>query len=334
MARPLRIQFPGAFYHITCRGIERRKIFIDDKERFQFLAFLSESLAIYQVVLHGHILMTNHFHLLIQTKKANCSEFMRHFNIRYTGWFNWRHHRDGNLYQGRYRAYLIDADNYLLEVSRYLHLNCVRVKELRKLGYQEQWQYVKDYQWSSIHGYLDEKKTVKDVDYDLILSLVGGRSEYRRFVLDGIKKDIDSPFKKVKSRIILGDDEFVAQVKKHIGPASVREQPSYRDIVFKTLAPEVVLGILTRECGIKKEILQQRRVNGEIRGMVAELLYKYSAISQTQIGMLIGDIDYVSVHHLRRRFRDKMKMEKDSQVKELYEKAELKLKNNMQHAKI
>lgn len=334
MARPLRIQFPGAFYHITCRGIEKRKIFVDDQERFQFLVFLSESLETYQVVLHAYILMTNHFHLLIQTKKANCSEFMRHVNIRYTGWFNWRHHRDGNLYQGRYRAYLIDADYYLLEVSRYLHLNCVRVKELRKLSYQERWQYVEDYQWSSIHGYLDEKKTVKYVDYGLILSRVGDRSEYRKFVLDGIKKNIDSPFKKVKSRIILGDDAFVAQVKKRIGQASVREQPSYRDIVFKTLEPEVVLGVLNRECGIRKEILQRRRLNGEIRGMVAELLYKYCAISQAEIGRLIGDIDYVSVHHLRRRFRDKMKMNKDSRVKELYEKAELKLKNNMQHAKI
>ena len=75
MARPLRIQFPGAFYHVTCRGIERRQIFFDNKDRFRFLALLTESLATYQVVLHAYIMMTNHFHLVIQTKKANCSEF-------------------------------------------------------------------------------------------------------------------------------------------------------------------------------------------------------------------------------------------------------------------
>jgi len=332
MARPLRIQFPNAFYHITCRGIERRKIFIDDKERYRFLAYLSESLETYQVVLHAYIFMTNHFHLLIQTKKANCSEFMRHFNIRYTGWFNWRHHRNGNLYQGRYKEFLIDADNYLLEVSRYLHLNCVRVKKLRKLGYRERWQYVRDYQWSSMPGYLDEKKVVKNVDYGLILSMVNDRSQYRKFVLDGIKKDIDNPFKKVKSRIILGDDDFVMKAKKYIRRASVREQPSYRDIMIKTLEPEVVLGILTREFGIKKGIIQRRGVNGEIRGMVAELLYKYSDITQAQIGKLIGDIDYVSVHHLRKRFREKMK--KSSKVREIYKKTEVKLRSSVQNAKI
>jgi len=332
MARPLRIQFPDAFYHITCRGIERRKIFIDDKERYRFLAYLSESLETYQVVLHAYILMTNHFHLLIQTRKANCSEFMRHFNIRYTGWFNWRHQRNGNLYQGRYKAYLIDADNYLLEVSRYLHLNCVRVRRLSKLDYREQWQYIREYQWSSIHGYLDEKATVKYIGYGLILSMVGGRSEYRKFVTDGIKKGIDNPFKKVKSRIILGDDDFVVKVKKYIRRASVREQPSYRDVMIKTLEPEVVIGILSRECGIKRGTLQRRWVNGEIRGMVAELLYKYSEITQAQIGRLIGDIDYVSVHYLRKRFREKIR--ENSKMRKIYQKAEVKLRASMQNAKI
>ena len=144
--------------------------------------------------------------------------------------------------------------------------------------------------------------------------MVNDRSQYRKFVLDGIKKDIDNPFKKVKSRIILGDDDFVMKAKKYIRRASVREQPSYRDIMIKTLEPEGVLGILTREFGIKKGIIQRRGVNGEIRGMVAELLYKYSDITQAQIGKLIGDIDYVSVHHLRKRFREKMK--KSSKVRE------------------
>jgi putative transposase len=332
MARPLRIQFPGAFYHITCRGNEGRNIFIDNAARCRFLIYLKESLEIYQVVLHAYIMMTNHFHLLIQTKKANCSEFMRHFNIRYTGWFNWRHHRNGNLYQGRYKAYLIDADNYLLEVSRYLHLNCVRVKKLRKSGYRERLQYIRDYQWSSLHGYWDAEKVVKNIEYGLILSMVGDRSEYRKFVIEGIKKDIDNPFRRVKSRIILGDDDFVAKAKKCIRRASVREQPSYRDIVITALEPEVVLGILTRELGLKKAILQQRGVEGELRGMVADLLYKYCDITQAQIGRFIGDIDYVSVHHLRRRFREKMN--KSLKIKKLYHQAEVMLKSSMQNEKI
>jgi putative transposase len=332
MARPLRIQFPGAFYHVTCRGIERRQIFFDNKDRYRFLALLTESLDTYQVLLHAYIMMTNHFHLVIQTKKANCSEFMRHFNIRYIGWFNWRRHRHGNLYQGRYKAYLIDADKYLLEVSRYVHLNCVRVRKVRGLDYREQWQYLRRYQWSSIHGYLDEKKVVKYTDYGLILSMVGDRGAYRKFVMDGIKKEIGNPFKKVKSRIILGDDDFVAKAKKSIRRASVREQPSYRDIVTGALEPEVVLGILAKECGIKKGILQQRRVHGAIRGMVAELLYTYGDITQAQIGRLIGDVDYVSVHYLRKRFRERMK--ESLKLRKIYQEAEAKLRKSMQNAKI
>lgn len=154
MARPLRIQFPGAFYHITCRGLERRHIYLDDKDRSEFLLLLSRSLETYQVVLHAYIMMTNHFHLLIETVKANCSEFMRHFNICYTGWFNRRYGRVGNLYQGRYKAFLVDADNYLLEVSRYLHLNSVRVRNLQALGYRVRWQYAQQYPWSSLAGYV------------------------------------------------------------------------------------------------------------------------------------------------------------------------------------
>ncbi len=324
MARSLRIQFPGAFYHITCRGIERRKIFLDDKDRCKFLALLSESIETYQVVLFAYIMMTNHFHLLIQTRKANCSEFMRHFNICYTGWFNYHHGRCGNLYQGRYKAFLVDADTYLLEVSRYLHLNIVRLRRMRLLDYREQWQYVKGYHWSSLPGYVSERHAVSIIDYDLLLSMVGGRRGYRDFVIDGLKRDIENPFKKVKSRIILGGDEFVTYAKQYLRRVSRREQPSYRELMTITLEPEVVLGILTRECGINKELLQQRGANGVLRGITAELLYKYCEITQVQIGGLLGDIDYVSVHQLRRRL--KKKMAENMEVKERYEKAEARIK--------
>jgi putative transposase len=326
MARPLRIQFPGAFYHITCRGIERRRIYADTRDRYKFLALLSDSLDTYQAVLYAYIMLSNHFHLLIQTRKANCSEFMRHFNICYTGWFNWRHNRCGNLYQGRYQAFLIDADNYLLEVSRYLHLNNVRVKGMRALDYRQKWCYARDYQWSSLAGYVSLRHAVRAVDYALILSMVGGRRAYRDFVLDGLKRDIESPFKKVRSRIILGDDDFAKEVKQYLKRGSRREQPSYRDLTMSVLAPEVFLGILRRECGITEKLLQQRGANGVLRGIVAELLYKYCEITQSQIGNLLGRIDYVSVHQLRRRMRKKML--DNEKVRQRYNSIEAKIKQS------
>jgi putative transposase len=327
MARPLRIQFPGAFYHITCRGIERRKIYMDDKNRYKFLALLEDSLETYQVVLYAYIMMSNHFHLLIQTRKANCSEFMRHFNICYTGWFNFHHGRNGNLYQGRYKAFLIDADNYLLEVSRYLHLNSVRISKMRSLGYKECWQYAKSYQWSSLIGYVSDKRVARFVDYDFILSMVGGSHAYRDFIIDGLKRGIESPFRKVKSRVILGNDEFVTKAKKYLRSGSVREQPAYREITTRTLEPEVVVGVLSKECGISKEILKRRGSNGVFRGIVADLLYKYSDITQAQIGQLLGDIDYMSVSQLRRRLKERMSQ--NTAVRKRYADAEAKLKRLM-----
>lgn len=327
MARPLRIQFPGAHYHITCRGIERRKIYMDSKDRHKFLVMLADSLETYQVVLYAYIMMSNHFHLLIQTRKANCSEFMRHFNIRYTGWFNWRYERSGNLYQGRYHAYLVDADSYLLAVSRYVHLNPVRMKQLKSLPFRERYQRAIDYSWSTLAGYVLKQRVLDFVDYDKVLTMVGGRRAYRRFIMDGLKRDIESPFKHVRSRVVLGDDDFAASVKQYLRRVSAREQPAYREMINVTLEPEVVLGVLLREFGICRETLDQRGSNGVVRGIAADLLYKYCDATQAQIGYLLGGIDYMAVSLLRKRLQERMNQ--DKAVRKRYDEIESKIKQSM-----
>jgi len=213
MARPLRIQYPGAFYHVTCRGNEHRKTFFDDDDRYRFMKLLKESLGIYQVVLYAYVLMDNHFHLVLQTVRANLNEFMRRFNICYTGWFNYRHNTCGHLYQGRYKALLVDADTYLLELSRYVHLNPVRVGQLRRRDYHEKWQYVKGYQWSSLAGYLNTKRVVDFVEYGMVLDMIGGRYAYQRFLSGGVRKGLDDIFEDVQYQTILGNNDFIALVK-------------------------------------------------------------------------------------------------------------------------
>jgi len=128
MVRPLRIQYENAYNHVTCRGNARQLIFSSDTDRSAFLALLGRSSDVYQAEILAYVLMDNHFHLLVNTPGGNLQEFMRHFNISYTGWYNRRHRRSGHLYQGRYHSFLIDADNYLEEVSRYIHLNPVKTK--------------------------------------------------------------------------------------------------------------------------------------------------------------------------------------------------------------
>lgn len=317
MARALRIQFPGAFYHITCRGIEQRSIYVDDRDRLRFLELLTRSLDTYQVAMHAFIMMDNHFHLLIQTRKANCSEFMRHFNISYTAWFNWRYSRRGNLYQGRYNACLIDADRYLLEVSRYIHLNIVRVKRWQSSHHGERWRAAGRYKWSSLAGYLDQKSAKEYVHYSMLLDMIGGRRAYGRYMIDGLKRGVADPFKKVQRRMILGSDDFAAEVEHHLQHGSLRDQPAYREFVMQVLKPEELLKFLAQECGITDHVLRMRQAHGPTRGLVAELLYKYCNITQSQIGKLLGGIDYGAVHLLRRRVREKMR--KNAELKKLYD---------------
>src|SRR5713226_4212631 len=188
MARPLRINYAHGFYHVTCRGNESRNIFKDDQDRILFLGKLKTSLEIYSVKLHAYVLMSNHFHLIVETPKANLSEFMRHFNIAYTGAYNRRHKRVGHLYQGRYKAIVVEKDSYLLELSRYVHLNPIRIHAYQKRPYREQVKRLRNYQWSSLGGYLDSKRADPRVSYGEVLGQVqGSRKRYKEFVEQGIK---------------------------------------------------------------------------------------------------------------------------------------------------
>ena len=176
-------------------------------------------------------------------------------------------------------------------------------------------------------GYLDEKKALRFIDYALILSMAGSRRDSRDFVLDGLRRGMESPFSDVKGRIILGRDEFVAKAKGYLGRGSVREQPAYRDLVVRTLEPAVVVRTLTKVLSISEELLKRRGSKGMMRGMVAELLHKYSDITQAQIGRLLGEIDYMTVYQLRKRFKEKRL--KHAGVRKQYAKAEVELKKLM-----
>ena len=251
--------------------------------------------------------MDNHFHMVLQTVRANLSEFMRRFNICYTGWFNYHHNTCGHLYQGRYKALLVDADNYLLELSRYVHLNPVRVGKLRTRDYHEQWQYVKKYQWSSLTGYINAKRAVEFVEYDVVLAMVGGRRAYQRFLYDGVKEGLEDIFEEVQYQTILGDNDFVALVKgEYLEKGSLREQPMYRGMVAKVIEPEAVIACCAEVLGIEVDQLKARSGDGVIRGIVADMLYKYSGITQRAIGELLGRIEYTAVNMLRCRLQKKI----------------------------
>ena len=126
MARPLRITYPGAFYHITSRGNERKSVFKSRQDRIRFLGYLCSASERYDAVVHAYCLMDNHYHLLLETPSGNLPQIMRHINGAYTTYFNVKRSRSGHLFQGRYKSILVEKDEYAKELSRYIHLNPVR----------------------------------------------------------------------------------------------------------------------------------------------------------------------------------------------------------------
>ena len=315
MARALRIQYPGAFYHVTCRGNEQREIFSDDQDRQVFLQKLNLSLDTYNVSLMAYVCMPNHFHLLVSTPEGNLSDFMRHFNISYTGAFNRRHGRVGHLYQGRYKAFLIDADNYLLEVSRYIHLNPIRAKTLPAKTAKERWDLLLKHKSSSLPGYLSARKREDFLEYEVVLAYLGGdnprgRRSYQEFIQWGIEHDIESPLQLGKGSGIIGGADFIESVKENFldREMSTRELPALREL-RKQYQPEE---LIDRFCYLlgkdRNEICRQGKQSVE-RLMLMEMLYRLCQITQPEIGNLMGGIDYSAVSRARKRLQTRLRQE-------------------------
>ena len=325
MARPLRIQFPGAYYHVMSRGNGRQRIFHCDNDRQKFISLLAESLEMYSVLLHAYILMNNHYHILIQTLKPNCAGFMHRLNVYYAGWFNHKYNTCGHLYQGRYKAIIIEADSYLLEVSRYLHLNSVRSAVRSINNFDSKWQHATSYQWSSLPGYIKKANIRKFVCYDQILPMIGSRRHYAQFVAAGIRNEIRNPFENVKYGLLLGDEEFTKIMRAEcIEEGSIQEQPSYRELVTESIDPQRVILCVARIYGIEKKKILHYYGNSEVRGIVSELLYRYSDLTHTEIGTLLGGISYSAVSRLRHRLQHKLHT--NQQIRAIYSEAEKRLK--------
>jgi putative transposase len=323
MARALRIQYPGACYHVTCRGNERKDIYQDSEDRRIFKSKLKVSQEIYSVELLGYVLMSNHFHLLIHTPQGNLAEFMRHFNISYTSAFNRRHQRCGHLYQGRYKAFIIDADNYLLAVSRYIHLNPIRTENHAGNTAEEQWAALQKYEDSSLAGYCRENQKEEFVNYRLVLGYLGGdngkgRMGYKNFMLAGICSEVESPIIKGCGSGIIGEDEFIEWIKGNVlkDKGDMREQPALKKF-RKRLKPQAVIEGFVEITGKQPQELLQRGGSVSERALLMEVLYRCCEITQPDIGRLVGGVDYSAVSQARKRLREKMS--NDEKLKWKYE---------------
>lgn len=209
MSRPLRIEFPDAWYHVMNRGRRGEVIFSEPDDFAAFIRLLQQSVELWDIRISAYCLMSNHYHLLVQTPLANLSRVMRHINGVYTQYYNRIHGCDGSLFRGRYKAILVEEDSYLLELVRYIHRNPLQAGLVDKLD---------SYVWSSHVGYLSSAKKWNWLHKDFILTMLTEDASkqlrtYKKFVALKDSAEITNIFDRVKLPVILGRDDFVDWVK-------------------------------------------------------------------------------------------------------------------------
>ena len=237
MTRPLRLEYPGGVYHVTSRGNARQRIYASDTDRQAFLGILSSVVNRSHWLCHAYCLMDNHYHLLIETPEANLSKGMRQLNGIYTQWFNRTHHRVGHLFQGRYKAIVVDKESHLLELCRYVVLNPVRAKMVRGAG---QWP------WSSYRVTAGKGNVPDYLTVDWVLGQFSEKRReaqecYQEFVSEGMASE--SPWDALKGQILLGRETFVERHRSRLKETvKVKEIPRRQRYAARPRLEEIIKG--------------------------------------------------------------------------------------------
>ena len=312
MARPLRIEYPGALYHVTSRGNEQKDVFKSQRDREKFLSYVESAVVRYGAVVHTWCLMNNHYHLLLETPVGNLSQIMRHVNGAYTTYFNVKRKRAGHLFQGRYKAILVEADAYALELSRYMHLNPVRAGMVAK---------PEDHPWSSYRSYIGDSMTPAWLTTDFILGYVGRNASmaptlYRRFVEDLLDRTYESPLHATVASTVLGRVGFVRDVvERHVGQTrAARNLPAVKALALRP-SMEAIIMTIKAELGDRATWLRAVSLYG---------CQQYSGAKLRDIGTRFGISD-AAVSQASRRVT--LQAKTDRQLKKLLDRIDRLLRN-------
>lgn len=311
MARPLRITYPGAFYHVSARGNEQKAVFKSKRDREKFLDYLESATDRYDAVIHAYCMMDNHYHLLLETPAGNLPQIMRHINGAYTIYFNTKRKRSGHLFQGRYKAILAEKDAYAKELSRYIHLNPVRANMVKAPG---------AHAWSSYQDYVGHRTAPAWLQRDFILACFGkpistAQKKYRGFVISLLDLEYESPLNAVAGSMLLGTDNFVQFIKdRHLGgKKNRRDLPALRQI-YTGVSMAMVLDLVSVSLG---------KTHAFSRKASIYLCRKYTREQLTTIGYQFGISDS-AVSQVCKRF--KASMEDDRTLKKQIEAIEKQIK--------
>ena len=298
MARPLRIMFPGACYHVTARGNGRQRIYREDRDRQVFLARLEAVVKRYDLVLHAYVLMRNHYHLLLETPAGNLARAMRQLNGVYTQDFNRRHGRVGHVLQGRYKAILVDKDSYLLELSRYIHLNPIRVGEASEAA---------RFPWSSAAAYVGRVRPPAYLRMGDVLSHFGrqrrtAQHAYARFLREGAAVPGRRPWEQVVGQTLLGSTPWVERMRRRVGKRNEDlEVPATRQLRRRPPL-SLVFTQVSRRAGLPREELA-RPTPGRVsvaRLAAVQLAWECCGVTQREIGAACGVTPFAVSKMLRR----------------------------------
>ncbi len=318
MVRPLRIQFEGATYHILSKGNLDEFIFPEDKDKGYFLKLLGDGADKYRVDVFTYCLMRNHYHLLIRTQEANLPTFM-HFLLSSYASYLARKGLKGHIFAGRYKAILVDIEEYLLTVSKYIHLNPVKAALTDKPS---------DYKWSGYRYYLHSRKVATWLKREWVVDYFGpgfceSLQRYREFVEVDMDKEYPYPHDKVIAQAILGNEEFVkVAIAKHKRSITSGEVTGKKTLLERTSINTIYLEVC-RHYGLKnlkRNSCIARENCNNARRLFIYLARNYTRSSNGEIAEMIGDIGHSGVSGSYRRV--KSLMEKDKRVEKEIEAAE------------
>ena len=279
MARPIRVEYANAVYHVTARGNERKAIYRDDADRQRFLETVEEAVERFGVLIHAYCLMPNHYHLLLQTPRANLSAAAGWLQTTYSVRFNRRHRRSGHLFQGRFKAHVVEEDAYARELIKYIHLNPVRPQNKRKPIPPELKDELTRYRWSSHRAYAGfEKKPLAWICLDWLSYFGGtrrvGQAEYGRQIDQLFGQVIRSPWEDLRQGLVLGGDAVWQKVRGLIAETKGDEEIRWRQRADAEEVSRVVARLVAEESDRRVAIWVRVRLGGErMTAMAADYGY-------------------------------------------------------------
>ena len=288
MARPLRIEFPGAFYHVINRGNAGEDIYYNKRDREKFLEYLEKAVERFTIKIHVYCLMPNHYHLVVETPLPNLSQAVKWINVSYAVYFNRKRNRSGHLFQGRFKSILIEEDEYLQQLSRYVHLNPVRAGMVEDLS---------SYPWSSYPVFIGQNKKPAWLETDWLLSLFSKRrktavANYRKFVEQIDVTTIENPAENLVGGFILGSPNFVEWVKRTFltDKSELKDVPQIKDLKDKPQPESVVAAVCKEYQCNAKFILQKGRKKNVARDVAIYLSRDLTGQRGVDLGKYFGNI--------------------------------------------